>query len=73
MNRINVVSRNIKSIGYDGVNRILEVEFHNNRVYQYSNVPPSLYSGLLHADSHGKFFAREIRAYPERFPYVRLS
>ena len=73
MDRINVISSNIKSIGYDGVNRILEFEFHNNRVYQYFNVPPSLHLGLLHADSHGKFFAREIRDHPDRFPYARLA
>ena len=73
MDRINVISSNLKSIGYDGVNRILEVKFHDNRVYQYFNVPPSLHLGLLHADSHGTFFARKIRAYPERFPYVELT
>ena len=72
MNRINVISSNLKSVGYDGVNRILEIEFLDNRVYQYFNVPPSLHARLMNAESHGKFFASEIRSHPERFPYVRL-
>ena len=73
MNRVNVISSNLKSVGYDGVNRILEIEFHDNRVYQYFNVPPSLHTRLMNAESHGKFFAREIRSHPERFPYIELT
>ena len=43
MERKNVVSSNIKSIGYDESAMVLEVEFNNGAVYQYYNVPLYIY------------------------------
>lgn len=33
----------------------LEVEFKNGAVYQYYDVPQSIYEGLMAADSHGRY------------------
>ena len=49
MQRVSVVSSNIAFIGYDEEARILEVEFRNGAVYQYYDVPPAEYAGLIHA------------------------
>jgi hypothetical protein len=59
MYRQPVNSSNIRSIGYE--NGTLEVEFNTGSIYQYTNVPPSLYSGLMSASSHGKYFASYIK------------
>lgn len=61
MNRTNVSSSNIASIGYDSDRRVLEVEFLNRSVYQYFSVPEYLYNGLMRADSHGSYFDYYIK------------
>ena len=70
MNRQNVVSSNIRSIGYDQISMVLEVEFLNGSVYQYIGVPESLFNELMKAPSHGTFLAQNIK---DRFAYRRIS
>jgi len=45
MERKNVLSSNIKSIGY--YNKILEVEFLNGSIYDYYEVPERLFVGIM--------------------------
>lgn len=61
MERQCVSSSNIASIGYDSDSRVLEVEFLRGAVYQYYDVPQSIYDGLMAADSHGKYFVAYIK------------
>jgi KTSC domain len=61
MNRIPVSSSNLASIGYDPVTQTLEVEFLHGGVYQYSDVSPSVYDGLMEAESHGSYFDRHVK------------
>jgi KTSC domain-containing protein len=65
MKRQPVSSSVMKSIGYDRTNRILEIEFHNDRLYRYFVVPHSVYQELLEASSPGRFFNERIR---DRYP-----
>jgi hypothetical protein len=61
MDREEVVSSNIESIGYDDGEQTLEVEFRGGSVYQYFDVPAEVYQGLMDAGSSGSFLAREIK------------
>lgn len=61
MPRHPVRSSNIASIGYDGATHTLEVEFVNRSVYQYYNVPQSVYEGLMNASSHGSYLASHVK------------
>ena len=62
MNRIPVKSSNLKSVGYDEAEKILEVEFLNKgAIYQYSRVPKAVYEALINASSIGGYFNRNIR------------
>ncbi len=61
MQRVNVVSSNIRSIGYDPVRPILEVEFLNGSIYQYFGVPQNLHHGLMNASSHGEYLDAYIK------------
>lgn len=61
MKREIVSSSNLASIGYDSENEILEIEFNHGGVYQYFNVPEEVYEELISADSHGRYFAANIR------------
>ena len=61
MKRDSVQSSNIESIGYDQKAAILEVKFHSGEVYQYANVPESVYKGLFNAETEGKYFQANAR------------
>ena len=61
MERENVSSSNITSIGYDVENEILEVEFKGSIVYQYLDVLGDVYEKLMCAPSIGVYFSENIR------------
>lgn len=61
MKRTNVESSNLKSVGYDEENEILEIEFKHGGIYQYYDVSKDVYDGLMSADSHGKYFDRNVK------------
>ncbi len=61
MKRKSVNSSNLSSIGYDSENEILEIEFNHGGIYQYFDVPEEVYEELMSANSHGQYFAANIR------------
>ena len=61
MERKPVTSSNIASIGYDENTSTLEIEFLNNTIYQYFDVPQHVYDGIMNADSHGQYLAQNIK------------
>lgn len=61
MNRLPVKSSNIKSVGFDQINFILEIEFHSGGIYRCFQVPTSEYQGLIYAPSIGTYFDRHIK------------
>ena len=60
----------MKSVGYEGKSRILEIEFESGAVYQYLGVPARIHEELLVAESKGRYFNSEIR---DVYPYVHVS
>ena len=61
MERQIVSSSNIASIGYDDTTSTLEIEFLNESVYHYYDVPHREYQSLMQAESHGKYLAANIK------------
>ena len=61
MERTRVSSSNIRSIGYDAQNEVLEVEFVNGGIYQYFGVPKNIYERLMAASSKARFLSTHIR------------
>ena len=61
MERTQVTSTDLCSVGYDPESLTLEIEFKKGAVYQYSGVPAEAYQGLMSAPSHGKYFNANIR------------
>lgn len=61
MERERVRSSNIRSVGYNPGDEILEVEFTNGGVYQYFSVSKQLYERFMAATSKGRFFSTYIR------------
>jgi len=70
MQRENVESSNISSIGYDPRSRVLEVEFHGGSVYHYLDVPSPVYDELMGAESHGKYLCSDVKGV---YLYERVS
>lgn len=56
-----VSSSNLKSVGYDRGSAVLEIEFHNGGIYQYSGVPQDVYTALMSAASLGSFLHKHIK------------
>jgi hypothetical protein len=60
MERIPLASSAVRSAGYDEASRTLEIEFTSGRVYQFDDVPESVYAWLLRTPSKGSYVTRMI-------------
>lgn len=70
MQRTPVESSDIISVGYDAASRLLEVEFHGGRVYQYREVEPDIHAKFMQASSFGTFFFAHVNG---RYRYQKIK
>ena len=70
MKRTCVMSTDIKSIGYEESDRILEIEFLDSSVYQYQNVPKIAHLALMTAQAKGLHFHTNIK---DVYPCVKIA
>jgi KTSC domain len=56
-----VLSREIEWIGYEHKRNMLQIEFIVGAIYQYENVPETVYQEFLTAPSYGRFFESNIK------------
>lgn len=54
-------SSNLRRCSYDIETETLQIQFHSGRVYTYTEVPASVYNGLLMASSPGEYFNNNIK------------
>jgi len=66
---IAVQSSDLRAVDYDW-SGTLTIEFHSGGAYEFYNVPPSEYDGLMNASSHGKYFHAHIK---NRYDYQRIA
>lgn len=69
MERKRLNASNIRSAGYDARSRVLEIEFSNGGINQYTGVSEEIYRRLMSAPSPGSYFRDEIE---ESFTAKRL-
>ena len=69
MNRVTVVSRSIRSVGYDPGLRVLEIDFQDATAYRYVGVPPSVPRRLVDGVSPLAYLHQHIRGH---FPSMRV-
>jgi hypothetical protein len=60
VDRKRVNASNIRSVGYDAGQRLLEVEFTSGSIVQYLGVSPEVYRRLMNAPSLASYFKDEI-------------
>ena len=65
-----VESTTLATVAYDGVRKLLPLEFRSLAIYQYFGVPAAVHEALLGAPSKGSYFNRFIRG---RFSYSLVS
>ena len=70
MERMKVNSSTIRAVGYDERGRVLEVEFNDGRVNQYTGVSPEVHRRLISAPSIVSYFRDNVE---ESFPAKRLK
>jgi non-canonical purine NTP pyrophosphatase (RdgB/HAM1 family) len=70
MQRLPVESSDIVSIGYDPKAQVLEIEFKEDRIYQYIDVEPDIYERFTRTDSYGEYFYAHIN---KHYRYKRVS
>ena len=61
MNRMEVQSSNLRSVGYDEKRQILEIEFSNSNIYEYTRVSKDIYVALMQAKKKGAYFSKYIQ------------
>lgn len=66
---IPVISSNIGSIGYDDAEKTLIVSFLDASIYEYYNVPETVWWRFQTASSKGKFLWTDLR---DKFMYERV-
>lgn len=69
MERKRLNASNLRAAGYDARNRVLEIEFANGGISQYTGVSEEIYRRLMNAPSPGSYFRDEIE---ESFTAKRL-
>jgi len=62
MSREPVESSSIRSIGYDPMSKMMEVEFNKGAVYVYEDVPEDVYHTLMTSESIGRAFSELIKS-----------
>jgi len=70
MERKKVNSNSIRAVGYDERSRVLEVEFNDGRINQYTGVSPEVHRRLISAPSIVSYFRDNIE---ESFPAKRVK
>lgn len=68
MRMIPVQSSDLARVGYES--GTLCIQFNSGGIYEYYNVPESVYNGLMSASSHGKYFHQFIKS---NYRYQRIG
>lgn len=69
MDRTPVDSSTVADVGYDQATMTLEIGFLNGTVYQYFDVPETLFQEFMQAPSKGSFLNANIR---NSYRYAKL-
>jgi len=69
MERKRVNASNIRSIGYDAGQQLLEIEFSSGSIVQYSGVSPEVHRRFMGSPSPGSFYQDQI---DENFPTRKI-
>ena len=58
---VNVVSSNLRAIGFDPTSQTMRVEFNNGSMWDYAGVSQETFNAVLNAESVGKAYNALIK------------
>lgn len=64
-------STNILSTTFFPKTKILYIAFYKGNVYSYGNITEDVYNELQDAESQGKYFYKNIRSNPDKYPHLK--
>lgn len=67
---VKIQSSNIKSSTYNTEDKTLLIEFNNNSLYQYNEVPWEVFTKFRMAESQGKYFNSNIS---KKYKYEKVK
>lgn len=67
---VEVKSGNLAAVGWDRRTRILRIRFRSGPVYEYENVPKTVYLGLMAASSKNDYFEDYVK---HMYEYRRVA
>ncbi len=67
---VEVEASNVSKIGYNDKEKILGVEFNNETLYYYLDIPKEHYDEMLKCKSIGSYMHRNIKG---NFRYIRVK
>lgn len=72
-----VESSQIHAIGYDDKTGTLAIQFKGKNgpgsVYHYQNIGADFFAEFKAAESIGKFFGKNIKPFPDAFPFTKIE
>ena len=70
-----VESSQIQAIGYDVSTQTLAIQFKSGTraIYHYANVTAEDFAAFKAAESIGSHFYKNIKPFPEKYPYTRIE
>jgi len=66
----NLDSTSLKRFEYDGVHKLLLIQFQDGSLYSYTGVPSSRITALIRAGSAGRYFNKAIR---NKYSFCKVS
>ncbi len=70
MERMTVSAAGISQVGYKIESETLEIAFSSGGVYQFFNVPSTVFDQLMSSPSKDEYYSANIG---KRFPYLRVA
>lgn len=67
---VKIQSSNIKSSTYNTEDKTLLIEFNNNSLYQYNEVPWEVFTKFRMTESQGKYFNSDIS---KKYKYEKVK
>lgn len=70
---IQIVSSNIKALGYNENLKILRVMFKNGSSYIYENVEPEIWENLKTSQSKGKALNESVVRHKDKYRFTKIN
>jgi hypothetical protein len=69
MDRISVNHNEFRTVGYEPLELLMEVEFQDGRIYLFSDIPMALYDSFIAADNMSDFYHTHIE---DQYAHTRV-